>query len=92
MKEFVDVIDSANTIEDFHGRKVVYLGGKWRIDLIIRDYHKIALVNLEDGKAVTGIYLFLSAIIKLLRYTNNRFHYYEDKVVVHKDCKNDYFF
>ena len=92
LKEFIDGIDSTNTIEDFKGRKVVYLGGKWRIDLIIRDYPQIALANLENGKAVTGIYLFPSVIIKLLRYTNNRFHYYEDKVVVHKDCKNDDFF
>ena len=92
LEKFIDGIVSTQNIVSLSAKEVIHLGGKWRVDFIPQEHPQIALVNVEDGKPTTGVFLFLSSIAKLLRYMNNRFHFYPDKVVAVKDFSNDYFF
>ena len=101
-KKLDGIIDSISEdkllkIEMINEKQVVRVGEDIRVDFVRGEYAQIGLMNLKkNGKFYeisAGVYLFLSAIEKLLRYLNKRFNYFEDvKVYNVKRVDNDDFF
>ena len=101
-KKLEGIIDSIDTekllkIEMVNKKQIVRVGEEVRVDFVHGEYPQIALMNLKKNGAFyevnAGVYLFLSAIEKLLRYLNKRFNYFEDvKVYNVKFLDNDEFF
>ena len=101
-KKLEGIIDSIDTekllkIEMANKKQIVRVGEEVRVDFVHGEYPQIALMNLKKNGAFyevnAGVYLFLSAIEKLLRYLNKRFNYFEDvKVYNVKFLDNDEFF
>ena len=101
-KKLEGIIDSIDTekllkIEMVNKKQIVRVGEEVRVDFVHGEYPQIALMNLKKNGAFyevnAGVYLFLSAIEKLLRYLNKRFNYFEDVKVYNVKClDNDEFF
>ena len=101
-KKLEGIIDSIDTekllkIEMANKKQIVRVGEEVRVDFVHGEYPQIALMNLKKNGAFyevnAGVYLFLSAIEKLLRYLNKRFNYFEDVKVYNVKCvDNDEFF
>ena len=101
-KKLEGIIDSIDTekllkMEMVNKKQIVRVGEEVRVDFVHGEYPQIALMNLKKNGAFyevnAGVYLFLSAIEKLLRYLNKRFNYFEDvKVYNVKFLDNDEFF
>ena len=70
---------STKTIYSFGTKQAVYVDTDCRADFVSLEQPQIALVNLEDQKFYTSVYLSLSSVVKLLRYMTDRFHVYPVK-------------
>ena len=101
-KKLEGIIDSIDKdkllkIEMINEKQIVRVGEEVRVDFVRGEYPQIGLMNLKKNgtfyEISAGVYLFLSAIEKLLRYLNKRFNYFEDVKVYNVKCvDNDEFF
>ena len=70
---------STKTIYSFGTKQAIYVDTDCRADFVSLEQPQIALVNLEEQKFYTSVYLSLSSVVKLLRYMTDRFHLYPVK-------------
>ena len=70
---------STKTMYSFGTKQAIYVDTDCRADFVSLEQPQIALVNLEEQKFYTSVYLSLSSVVKLLRYMTDRFHLYPVK-------------
>ena len=73
------ITPSTKTIYSFGTKQAIYVDTDCRADFVSLEQPQIALVNLEEQKFYTSVYLSLSSVVKLLRYMTDRFHLYPVK-------------